>query len=148
MFRYMKKKFVTEGSNRTKSQLTAAPCPGFPVDSRETNVPTGQKLVEGCFADELKGLREFLLSVYCGVRWSAKPSNKKFMFEKLRLVIAFPNPCVLCTPLPLQFITKILFYWDCSISVHFLIFYTFSTHSHWCFAYLQLLTPETYLKEK
>ena len=89
MFRYMKKKFVTEGSNRTKSQLTAAPCPGFPVDSRETNVPTGQKLVQGCFADELKGLREFLLSVYCGVRLSAKPSNKKFMFEKLRLVIVF-----------------------------------------------------------
>ena len=56
----MKKKFVTEGSNRTKSQLTAAPCPGFPVDSRDTNVPTGQRLVEGCFADELKGLREFL----------------------------------------------------------------------------------------
>ena len=77
----MKKKFVTEGSNRTKSQLTAAPCPGFPVDSRDTNVPTGQRLVEGCFADELKGLREFLLSVYCGVRWSAKPSDKKFMFE-------------------------------------------------------------------
>ena len=68
---------------------------GFPVDGRETNVPTGQKLVEGCFADELKGLRECLLSVYCGVRWSAKPSDKKFMFEirtnlaKPRLVIVF-----------------------------------------------------------
>ena len=68
---------------------------GFSVDGRENNVPTGQKLVEGCFTDELKGLREFLLSVYCGVMWSAKPSNKKFMFEimtnlaKLSLVIVF-----------------------------------------------------------
>ena len=68
---------------------------GVIVDGRETNVPTGQKLVEGCFADELKGLRECLLSVYCGVRWSAKPSDKKFMFEirtnlaKPRLVIVF-----------------------------------------------------------
>ena len=115
MYRYMKKKFVTEGSNRTKSQLTAAPCPGFQVDSRETNVPTGQKLVEGCFADELKGLRECLLSVYCGVRWSAKPSDKKCMFEirtnlaKTKTRHCFPNPCILCTPLPLQFITKILY---------------------------------------
>ena len=30
MFRYIKKKFVTEGSNRTKSQLTATPCPPPP----------------------------------------------------------------------------------------------------------------------
>ena len=30
MFRYMKKKFVTEGSNRTKPQLTATPCPSPP----------------------------------------------------------------------------------------------------------------------
>ena len=30
MYRYIKKKFVTGGSNRTKSQLTAASAPGPP----------------------------------------------------------------------------------------------------------------------
>ena len=39
MFRCIKKMFVTEGSNRTKSQLTATPCPSPPFKIRDYYYP-------------------------------------------------------------------------------------------------------------